>query len=387
MFLTAPFISDFCHRIPSCCYSTKFKKDCCVIRKRRFSGFSVFVPSVLERSHHRTSSSRDDLFCYRPKCCFPVMSTSESASDTKFGFIALLGKTNSGKSTLLNALVETKVAIVTPRVQTTRSKIVGVFTQGNSQLAFMDTPGIFTPKRRLERAMIDVAKKARQEADLIVLVVDVSKVPCFGAEVFDETTMEIAKLCSQRKAGSELFLCLNKIDLVSDSQLKQVEAAVIAGLRLSFGEIFRVSALTGQGVREMRDGLIPFLPKGPWLFESDDMTSMPMRSYAAEITREKLMLKLREELPYAIAVETVDWKDKEDGSIRMLQHIFVERESQKAIILGRGGQNLKQFGMEARQELAQVFGKPVHLFLQVKVRKDWSEDVDYYKSWGLKYRV
>ncbi|GJD06239.1 GTPase Era [Galdieria sulphuraria] len=374
MFLTNTVVSETCFYI---------SQSCCILSKRRFRlvcrrnlSVSKFLACSFNQSLLLRKGLELDAFSLSP----------QSTDETKFGFIALLGRTNSGKSTLLNALVETKVAIVTPKVQTTRTKVVGIFTQGNSQLAFMDTPGMFTPKKRLERAMIEVARKAQYEADLIVLVVDVSKALRSGDDTLDETTLEIAKLCSHRKTSSELFLCLNKVDLVSVPQLKRVETVVVTSFNLSFREIFKVSALHGQGVREMRDALIPFLPQGPWLFDPDDMTSMSMRSYAAEITREKLILKLRQEIPYAIAVETVDWKDYSDGSIRILQHIFVERESQKVIIIGRRGQNLKQLGIETRQELAQIFGKPVHLFLQVKIRKDWSEDVEYYKNWGLKYR-
>ncbi|GJQ12630.1 hypothetical protein GpartN1_g4421.t1 [Galdieria partita] len=389
MFLTGPVVS----KNTRCCTTHNYRghsnNDVTLyFCKRSFLGLKILVPFLRKAVFLRTSDAGLHFrrrFLSSSKAS--LEGVTEGSHETKFGFIALLGKTNSGKSTLLNSLVETKVAVVTPKVQTTRTKIIGIFTQGTSQLAFMDTPGIFAPKKRLERAMIEVAKKARNEADLIVLVVDAANALRSRNGMLDETTLEIAKLCRLRKTSSELFLCLNKVDLVSISQLMQVEAFVVNSLNLPFRKIFKISALNSQGVREMRDSLIPFLPQGPWLFEPDDMTSMSMRSYAAEITREKLFLNLRQELPYAIAVETVDWKDNSDGSIRILQHIFVERESQKVIILGRGGQNLKNLGVAARQELAQVFGKPVHLFLQVKVRKDWSEDVEYYKNWGLKYRV
>eukprot|EP00871_Galdieria_phlegrea_P003140 jgi/Galph1/3827/GphlegSOOS_G2455.1 len=307
-----------------------------------------------------------------------------------FGFVALLGKTNSGKSTLLNALVEAKVAIVTPKVQTTRTKIIGVFTEGSAQLAFMDTPGIFTPRKRLERAMMDAAQKSRFEADLIVFVIDLEQ--CLSHEnAVDDTSQEIANLLrKKRKQGSdqlELFLCLNKIDRLSTKSIVNAEEEILKALNLPFRQVFKVSALTGRHVKEMRDSLIQYLPQGPWMFDEDDMTNLSMRSIAAEVTREKLMLKLRLELPYCIAVSTVEWRDLDNGSIRILQHVYVERESQKAIVLGHGGQKLKEIGMEARQELCKIFEKPVHLFLQVKVKKDWDEDREFYKDWGLRYNV
>lgn len=294
---------------------------------------------------------------------------------TRCGFVALIGAPNAGKSTLLNTLVGTKVAIVSPKVQTTRSRVLGILTEGTTQIVFVDTPGIFKPRRRLDRAMVAAAWAGAAEGDLVLLLVDSSL-----KGVREETRGIVEKLAqTQRKA----ILILNKIDAVRHEVLLTLAADLNAsGV---FSDTFMISALTGSGVDDLRRHLAGHLPEGPWLFPEDQVSDMPMRLLAAEITREKLFLRLQQELPYAVAVETEDWEEQEDGSVRISQIIYVQRDGQKAIVLGRGGQMIKAIGTAARLELEEITEQRVHLSLFVKVRENWLDDPARYSVWGLDY--
>lgn len=294
---------------------------------------------------------------------------------TRCGFVALIGAPNAGKSTLLNTLVGTKVAIVSPKVQTTRSRVLGILTEGATQIVFVDTPGIFKPRRRLDRAMVAAAWAGAAEGDLVLLLVDSSL-----KGVREETRGIVAKLAqTQRKA----ILILNKIDAVRHEVLLTLAADLNAsGV---FSDTFMISALTGSGVDDLRRHLAGHLPEGPWLFPEDQVSDMPMRLLAAEITREKLFLRLQQELPYAVAVETEDWEEQPDGSVRISQIIYVQRDGQKAIVLGRGGQMIKAVGTAARLELEEITEQRVHLSLFVKVRENWLDDPARYSIWGLDY--
>lgn len=294
---------------------------------------------------------------------------------TRCGFVALIGAPNAGKSTLLNTLVGTKVAIVSPKVQTTRSRVLGIATEGQAQIVFVDTPGIFKPRRRLDRAMVAAAWAGAAEGDLVLLLVDASL-----KGVREETRGIVEKLAqTQRQA----ILILNKIDAVR----REVLLALASDLNASgvFSDTFMISALTGDGVDDLRRALADRLPEGPWLFPEDQVSDMPMRLLAAEITREKLFLRLQQELPYAVAVETESWEEQEDGSVRISQIIYVQRDGQKAIVLGRGGQMIKAIGTAARLELEEITEQRVHLSLFVKVRENWLDDPARYSVWGLDY--
>ena len=294
---------------------------------------------------------------------------------TRCGFVALIGAPNAGKSTLLNTLVGTKVAIVSPKVQTTRSRVLGIATEGATQIVFVDTPGIFKPRRRLDRAMVAAAWAGAAEGDLVLLLVDSSL-----KGVREESRAIVAKLAqTQRKA----ILILNKIDAVRHEVLLTLAADLNAsGV---FTDTFMISALTGSGVADLRRHLAGHLPEGPWLFPEDQVSDMPMRLLAAEITREKLFLRLQQELPYAVAVETEDWEEQKDGSVRISQIIYVQRNGQKAIVLGHGGQMIKAVGTAARLELEEITEQRVHLSLFVKVRENWLDDPARYSIWGLDY--
>jgi GTP-binding protein Era len=294
---------------------------------------------------------------------------------TRCGFVALIGAPNAGKSTLLNTLVGTKVAIVSPKVQTTRSRVLGILTEGQAQVIFVDTPGIFKPKRRLDRAMVAAAWAGAAEGDLVLLLVDASK-----KGVREETRDIIAKLAQTKR---QAILILNKIDAVR----REILLALAAELNTSgvFTDTFMISALTGDGVQDLRTSLAERLPEGPWLFPEDQVSDMPMRLLAAEITREKLFLRLQQELPYAVAVETEDWEEQADGSVRIAQVIYVQRPGQKAIVLGQGGQMIKAIGTAARLELEEITEQRVHLSLFVKVRENWLDDPARYSTWGLDF--
>lgn len=293
------------------------------------------------------------------------------------GFVALVGAPNAGKSTLTNALVGAKVAIVTPKAQTTRFRVLGIALVGPSQLILVDTPGIFTPKRRLDRSMVAAAWQGAEDADIVALLVDAT-----AKKIGKETQAIIDRLAA---AGREAVLVLNKVDAVARPSLLDLSAKLNAAGR--FSATFMVSALTGDGLDSLRDHLAAALPEGPWLYPEDELSDLPERLLAAEITREKLFLKLRQELPYAATVETEEWTEFEDGSVRIAQVIFVQRDSQKAIVLGKGGQMIKTIGAAARQELEALLERRVHLSLFVKVRDNWVDDPERYSPWGLDYNV
>ena len=303
--------------------------------------------------------------------------TESPPSPTRCGFIAILGAPNVGKSTLLNRLVGTKVSIVSPKVQTTRRRILGITVRGPAQLVFVDTPGIFTPSpgRRLERAMVQTAWRSVKDTDRQVLVVDARR------GIDRDTEMILAEL---KKSGRRLTLAINKLDLVRPSAvLPLIDRLNQTGL---FDRVFIVSALTGDGCGDLLSALSEGLPEGPWLFPEDQLSDLSQRAMAAEITREKLFEQLHQELPYSLTVATENWAAAADGSeVRIDQTIYVQRDSQKAIILGKGGRQIKAVGQAARAELEQMLGCRVHLFLFVKVRPRWLEDPERYSEMGLEF--
>jgi GTP-binding protein Era len=303
------------------------------------------------------------------------------AETSRCGFVALVGAPNAGKSTLLNALVGAKLSIVTPKVQTTRTRIRGVATEGKAQIVFVDTPGIFAPKRRLERAMVAAAWAGAADADLIVVVVDAAAAAEAGGP--DGDTLRIVE--GLRTAGRNAVLALNKVDMLKPPVLLGIaERLNREGI---FTDTFMISALTGSGVADLKAHLASRLPEGPWLYPADQLTDMPERLLAAEVTREQLFLQLHQELPYALTVETESWEEFADGSVKITEVIYVERDNQKAIVLGKGGQRIKAVGAAARKELAAMLGRTVHLFLFVKVRERWREDPERYRLWDLDFNA
>ena len=297
-----------------------------------------------------------------------------AASESRCGFVALIGAPNAGKSTLVNALVGTKVSIVTPKAQTTRTLIRGIAVDGPTQLILVDTPGIFAPRRRLDRAMVGTAWGGAQDADIAALVVDSRK----GVE--DEDEAVIRGLAEVRAAK---LLVLNKVDVVAKPAL--LALTQMLNERAAFAAIFMISALTGDGVADLKRWLGAHVPAGPWLYPADQIADAPLRQLAAEITREKLYLRLHQELPYQSTVETEVWKELKDGSVRIEQTIYVERESQRKIVLGKGGQTIKAIGAAARADIAVAIEQPVHLFLFVKVREGWGDDPERYREMGLEF--
>ncbi len=301
--------------------------------------------------------------------------------ETRCGFVAVIGAPNAGKSTLVNALVGTKVSIVSPRVQTTRTIVRGIAMFGDAQVIFADTPGIFQPKKRLERAMVAAAWAGAADAEVVLLVVDAVKAGKH-ADADNDTDRIIADI---KTSGRKALLALNKVDIADKQKLLELTARMSAsGV---FDEIFMISALTGDGIEYLRDHLAKMMPSGPWLFPEDEVSDMPARLLAAEITREKLFLNLREELPYSCAVETERWEEKDDGSARIDQVIYVSRESHRPIVLGNGGQRIKSIGASSRMELESLLGRRIHLFLHVKVNERWNEDRGLYAAWGLDFNA
>jgi GTPase len=290
------------------------------------------------------------------------------------GFIALIGAPNVGKSTLINAIVGAKVAIVSHKVQTTRALLRGIATAADAQLVFIDTPGIFQPRRRLDRAMVAGAWTGAGDADIIGALIDAKR----GLD--DE-----AAALMERLAGSQRpkILIVNKIDLVE--KLTLLTLVKNATERVAFAATFMVSALTGDGIADLKQWLAGQVPVGPWHYPEDQITDAPLRQLAAEITREKLYLRLHQELPYQSTVETNSWKELKNGSVRIEQTIYVERMSQRKIVLGKGGQTIKAIGAEARREIADIAEQPVHLFLFVKVREGWGDDPERYREIGLEF--
>jgi GTP-binding protein Era len=290
------------------------------------------------------------------------------------GFVALIGAPNVGKSTLINALVGAKVSIVTPKVQTTRSLIRGIAIEGDAQLIFVDTPGIFSPRRRLDRAMVGTAWGSTQDADLVALLIDSRR----GLKEDDE---KILRGLSEIRPPK--VLVLNKIDLVD--KLALLALTEEANQHAGFAATFMISALSGDGVPDLKRSLAAHAPAGPWLYPPDQISDAPLRQLAAEITREKLYLRLHQELPYQSTIETEVWKELKDGAVRIEQTLYVERESQRKIVLGKGGQTLKAIGTAARAEIAAAIEQPVHLFLHVKVREGWADDPERYRAIGLEF--
>jgi GTP-binding protein Era len=283
----------------------------------------------------------------------------------KCGFIAILGAPNAGKSTLVNQLVGQKVSIVSPKVQTTRSRIMGIAMHEECQLVLVDTPGIFEAKKKLDKAMVKEAFDASAESDAHVLVIDVTK-----------PNLELAqKLCQQHKKG--LIVCLNKIDLIDKDKLLKIATSVNSFENVK--HIFMISALLADGVDDLIKHLSSIMPEGPWLFPEDQITNIPMRSWAAEVTREQIFLQLHQEIPYNIFVESESWEEFDNGSVKISQAIVVSRDNHKGIVLGKGGQTLKKIGQEARTELENQLERRVHLKLFVKVEEDWQE-----RSWALR---
>ncbi|MBS0530950.1 MAG: GTPase Era [Proteobacteria bacterium] len=293
---------------------------------------------------------------------------------TRCGFVALIGAPNVGKSTLVNALVGSKVTIVSRKVQTTRALIRGIVIENHSQIILVDTPGIFVPKRRLDRAMVSTAWSGAHDADLVCVLLDAR------AGIDDEADAILTKLSS---VAHPKILVLNKIDLVPREKLLALTQA--ANERLRFEKTFMVAALSGDGVDDLRRALADMVPEGPYHYPEDQMSDAPLRQLAAEITREKIYRHLHQELPYQSTVETDTWTERPDKSVRIEQTIFVERDSQRKIVLGKGGATIKSIGADSRKEIAEIVGQPVHLFLFVKVRENWGDDPSRYREMGLEF--
>jgi GTP-binding protein Era len=303
-----------------------------------------------------------------------VSGAPEAPASRRCGFVAIIGAPNVGKSTLVNALVGAKVTIVSPKVQTTRAIMRGIAIEGEAQLIFVDTPGIFAPRRRFDRAMVATAWSGAQDADIIALMIDAKR-------GLDDASMAIAGKLGEVAAPT--ILIVNKVDLVAKPSLLGLVAA--ANETAKYAATFLISALSGDGVAEVRTWLAAHVPEGPWHYPEDQITDAPLRALASEITREKIYLRLHQELPYHSTVETESWQERKDGSVRIEQTIYVERESQRKIVLGKGGQAIKAIGAQARKEIAEIIERPVHLFLFVKVREGWSDDPERYREMGLEF--
>jgi GTP-binding protein Era len=301
-----------------------------------------------------------------------------SDCETRCGFVAIVGAPNAGKSTLVNQLVGTKVSIVSPKVQTTRSRVLGIamVEECGAQVILVDTPGIFQPKRRLDRAMVQAAWSGAADADAVAMVLDAER-------GFDDNSRTIVERL--KESGRRAVLILNKIDLIKrDSLLALASQAQETGV---FEGIFMVSAKTGDGIGDLLKHFAGQVPAGPWHFPEDQVSDMPMRLLAAEITREQVFLQLHQELPYATTVETEQWQERDDGSVRIDQVVYIQRDSQKAIVLGKGGRQIKAIGEKARIQLEEMVERRVHLFLHVKVRENWLDDRQHYQNLGLDYDV
>ena len=300
-----------------------------------------------------------------------------SDAKTRAGFVALIGEPNAGKSTLTNHMVGAKVSIVTHKVQTTRARIRGVAIEGDAQIVFVDTPGLFQPRRRLDRAMVAAAWGGASDADVIVLLVEAHRGVTEGVQRILEGLEEIGK-------GRTVALAINKIDRVQSEVLLALTKDL--NERYDFAETFMISAEKGHGVKDLRKWLADRLPEGPWLYPEDQIADLPMRMIAAEMTREKLTLRLHQELPYQLTVETENWEERKDGSARVDQIIYVARDGHKGIILGKRGETIKAVSQSARAELEEFMGRKIHLFLQVKVRPNWLEEKERYSEMGLDFR-
>ena len=296
---------------------------------------------------------------------------------TKAGFVALIGEPNAGKSTLLNRMVGAKVSIVTHKVQTTRARIRGVAMEGDSQIVFVDTPGLFKPRRRLDRAMVAAAWGGAADADIIVLLIEAHRGVTEGVERILENLPEVA-------TGRRVALVINKIDRVKSDVLLALTEKMNAGF--PFEKTFMISAERGYGVDDLRQWLAAELPDSPWLYPEDQIADLPMRMIAAEMTREKLTLRLHQELPYQLTVETENWEERKDGSARIDQVIYVSRDGHKGIILGNKGETIKAISKASREELEEFLGRKVHLFCQIKVREKWLDEAERYSEMGLNFK-
>ena len=295
-------------------------------------------------------------------------------TETRSGFVALIGAPNAGKSTLVNQLVGAKVSIVTHKVQTTRAVVRGIATHDNAQIVFVDTPGIFRPRRRLDEAMVTTAWGGAKDADIILVLIDSER------GIKGDADALLDRLADVRQPK---VLVLNKVDRIDREKLLDLTAQ--ANARVNFERTFMVSALTGSGCNDLMDFLAKRLPVGPWYYPEDQISDLPMRQLAAEITREKLYLRLHQELPYSSHIETESWEEKKDGSVRIQQVIYVERDSQKKIVLGAKGETIRAIGQASRAEISSILEQPVHLFLFVKVRENWGDDPERYREMGLEF--
>lgn len=296
---------------------------------------------------------------------------------SRAGFVALIGEPNAGKSTLLNHMVGAKVSIVTHKVQTTRARIRGVALEGESQIVFVDTPGLFRPRRRLDRAMVAAAWTGAADADVVVLLIEAHR-------GLTEGVKEILSGLLEKASGRKIALAINKIDRVEAPQLLKLTEE--ANAAFPFVKTFMISAERGHGVGDLREWLAQEMPEGPWLYPEDQIADLPMRMIAAEMTREKLTLRLHQELPYQLTVETESWQERDDGSARIDQVIYVSRDGHKGILLGHRGETIKAVSRAAREELAEFLGRKAHLFLQVKVRPNWLEESERYSEMGLDFK-
>lgn len=295
---------------------------------------------------------------------------------TKCGFASIVGAPNAGKSTLINKIVGAKVSIVSPKVQTTRTRVMGIVNEGSTQIVFVDTPGIFSPKKPLEKAMVVSAWQGVSEADITMVLIDVSK-----GRVNKDSENIITRLKEQNRKA---VLVLNKIDAIEKEKLLKLAADLNeSGI---FTDTYMISALTGDGVKKLVEAIGKRMPEGPWMFDEDQISDMPMRLLAAEITREKIFLLLRDELPYSSTVETEQWEEFDNGSVKISQVIYIMKDGQKKIILGNKGEMIKKIGASARRELEKILERRVHLSLFVKVRENWANDPERYRTWGLDYQ-
>ena len=297
------------------------------------------------------------------------------------GFAAIIGAPNAGKSTLVNALVGSKVAIVSPKVQTTRMAVRGVAIVDDTQIVFVDTPGIFKPRRRLDRAMVNAAWAGAGDADAVVLLVDAAELSANPSGHAASDTLSIVQ--ALKKDNRKAALALNKIDGMKRTDLLPLVQNLSA--QGDFEDVFMISALKGDGVADLKSWVAKRMPEGPWLYPADQAADISSRLLASEVTREKIYLRLHDELPYASAVETEKWEERKDGSVKIDQTIYVQREGQKAIVLGKGGATIKLIGELARKELEEIFQRRIHLFLFVKVREDWAEQREHYREMGLEF--
>jgi GTP-binding protein Era len=303
-----------------------------------------------------------------------VPAPAAELAPTRSGFVALLGAPNAGKSTLVNQLVGTKVSIVTHKVQTTRAIVRGIAMRDRTQIVFVDTPGVFAPKRRLDRAMVKTAWTGAKDADIVLAIVDAER----GLSEDVETILDRVQHVPQTKV-----LLLNKVDRIKREKLLGLTETITS--RVDFAKVFMISALTGSGCDDLIDWIAKTLPEGPWYYPEDQITDLPLRQLAAEITREKLYLRLHQELPYSSHVETELWETRKDGSVRIEQTIYVERDSQKRIVIGHNGETIKAIGQAARKEIMEAADQTVHLFLFVKVRENWGDDPERYREIGLDF--